>query len=161
MRNPTFSVKGKSGGSIAVVHQSDGWIAVELLDVGFRYWLVLSWVTVPTFDAALPDSSWLAILAAITFLRPLLVCKSLLGACARGNCRGWSSYSSSSAVSESLYLDSDFSSMLEALSEEISEESSSEADQSKGRQLLLQSISWTYENIRNYYLENPFVNTLN
>lgn len=37
MRNPTFSLKGKSGGSIAAIHPSDGWIAVELLDTGFWF----------------------------------------------------------------------------------------------------------------------------
>ena len=101
---------------------------MELLDVGFWYWIVLSWVRIPTFDAVLPDTGWLAILAAITFLRPPLVRKPLLGASARGNCTNWSSYSSSSVVSESLYSDSDSSTMLEALSEEISQESSSEAE---------------------------------
>ena len=49
-----------------------------------------------------------------------------LGACAHDNCRGWSSYSSSSVLSELLYSDS--SSLLEALSEEIFGESPSEAE---------------------------------
>ena len=68
MMNLTFSGKWKSGGPVAVVHQSVGWIAVELLDVGFWYWLILSWVRVPIFDATLPDTGWLVILAAIKFL---------------------------------------------------------------------------------------------
>ena len=52
--------------------------------------------------------------------------------------------------------------MLEALPQEISEDLSYEAAPFKRtEQLLLQSILRTYENVRDYYLENPFVNILN
>ena len=90
MRNPTFSVKMKLGRLVASVHQSDSRVAVELVDVGFWYWLLLFWVRITTFDTTLPDTSWLAILAAITFLCPFSCSQS--PCCARGKCWGWSSY---------------------------------------------------------------------
>ena len=115
-----------------MVHQSDCWVAVELLDVGFWYWFVISWVRIPTFDAALPDTGWFSIIGAIVFYYlPPLVHKPFLGVCVRDNCRGWSSYSSSLFLSELLYSDSESSSLLEALPEEILGESSSEAESVK------------------------------